>query len=377
MFPSLRPAKRQPFGAVRLNEKHWLAKNLLFVHTGSVALYYGKPILPIVDTGMKNESGSASPNGNPNFSGFNFAPDGVGYASYPIPTRPSNNLTLLAWVNGINGSNNNYVLSLGGQGGQQLGRTTVEVVSARAETVAGTSALATSAAATTANVWAHTAATFESDTSRAAFLNGASKGTIATSISAGTLSYVTVLARRASAATAICLNEITRVALPMVIDRVLTDDEILRIYREQLLNPWSIFSDAHAPIPMLLASVIICRPTSDILTTGWTASTGSDLYAMVDEAVANDSDYVISPLLSSPTPLTFGITPSAPAGTHTVRVRAKRTETDGQVRVHLLDGSNSVMGSSAWQALTATDTTYTLSITTSGAATRMQIEVAP
>lgn len=142
-------------------------------------------------------------------------------------------------------------------------------------------------------------------------------------------------------------------------------------------NPWKLLEARRIWVPVSVVSVSICRPTSDILTTGWTASSGADLYAMVDESVANDSDYVVSPLLSSPTPLTFGITPSAPAGTHTIRVRAKRQNADGQVRVHLLDASNVVMGSSAWQALTLSDATYTLSITTSGTSTRIQIEVAP
>jgi hypothetical protein len=38
----------------------------------------------------------------------------------------------------------------------------------------------------------------------------------------------------------------------------------------------------------------IARPDSDITPGGWTPSSGSDLYAMVDEAVVSDADYILS-----------------------------------------------------------------------------------
>lgn len=37
------------------------------------------------------------------------------------------------------------------------------------------------------------------------------------------------------------------------------------------------------------------RPIVDIAANGWLPSTGSDLYAMLDESVASDADYIYSP----------------------------------------------------------------------------------
>jgi hypothetical protein len=37
------------------------------------------------------------------------------------------------------------------------------------------------------------------------------------------------------------------------------------------------------------------RPISDVAKGSWTASTGSDLYAMIDEEGVSDADYIRSP----------------------------------------------------------------------------------
>jgi hypothetical protein len=45
------------------------------------------------------------------------------------------------------------------------------------------------------------------------------------------------------------------------------------------------------------------------------------------------------------------------------------------VRANLLNSSNVSQGVSSWQTLTSSPTTYTLSVTTTGTATRVRIEV--
>lgn len=44
-----------------------------------------------------------------------------------------------------------------------------------------------------------------------------------------------------------------------------------------------------------IVSVQTAVPVSDVSTGSWTPSTGSDLYAMLDETVADDTDYILSP----------------------------------------------------------------------------------
>lgn len=118
------------------------------------------------------------------------------------------------------------------------------------------------------------------------------------------------------------------------------------------------------------------RPTSDITTTGWSASTGVVLFDMIDEASAADGDYIISPELGgSPGPAVFALTPTLAAGNHQIDVRARRTSTAGQVRVILQDSGGTAVGTSAWQSLTASFATYTLGVTTTGTAERVSIEV--
>lgn len=118
------------------------------------------------------------------------------------------------------------------------------------------------------------------------------------------------------------------------------------------------------------------RPVSDVDVTGWTASTGSDLWAMLDEDTASDSDYVTSPALSgSATTGSHALDKTYPAGTYSIKVRAKTDTGAGTLAVRLLNGSNVSQGVTADQAITSTWTTYTLPITITGDATRIRYEV--
>ena len=120
------------------------------------------------------------------------------------------------------------------------------------------------------------------------------------------------------------------------------------------------------------------RPGADVLTTGWLASTGTDLFAMIDEASADDADYIYRDLAGTD-PYIFdlykaGAAYSLPAGTHTIRMRHSMSSSTGQVRMLLLDSSNGVVGTGAWQAVTTSWATSEFTITTSATATRGRIE---
>ena len=121
----------------------------------------------------------------------------------------------------------------------------------------------------------------------------------------------------------------------------------------------------------------ISRPGSDITVTGWIGDPdNANLYNNIDEVSPNDADYIISPSLSgSPGPAVFGLSSTLDAGTYNVRTRARRTGTTGQIRALLLDASGTTVGTGSWQALTQTPITYELSVTTSGTAARVRIEV--
>lgn len=137
----------------------------------------------------------------------------------------------------------------------------------------------------------------------------------------------------------------------------------------QYVYAWASFTISTGPA--------IYRPTSDITTTGWTASTGSVLYDMIDEVIPSDIDYILSPdVNAAPGPATFGIG-SAPAGTYVISLRAMRTSSVGQIRALLKDSGGTTVGTSSWQTITGAFTTYNFSVTTTGTAAQLTIEVQP
>lgn len=165
-----------------------------------------------------------------------------------------------------------------------------------------------------------------------------------------------------------------RVFMGAFLNRAISDGEVAAISA----NPWQLFKPTRRLLGTATAvsSATISRPGSDIVVAGWSASTGPDLYAMIDEAVADDADYIVSPDLGgTPGPATFGSTISLAAGSYDISIRARRTSTAGEVRVLMKDAGGVTVGTSAWQALGSAFTTYSLSVTTTGTATQLSIEV--
>ena len=122
------------------------------------------------------------------------------------------------------------------------------------------------------------------------------------------------------------------------------------------------------------------RPDSDISIDGWTGNPDNvDLYKNIDEIEPVDSDYVESPSLEdSPGPIVFGIDQQLSSGrTYSVRTRARATGGIGYIRAILQNSSGSVVGTSSWQSLSASFTTYDLLITTTDVGDRVELEVSP
>lgn len=127
-----------------------------------------------------------------------------------------------------------------------------------------------------------------------------------------------------------------------------------------------------------VSSATLVRPGADVLTTGWLASTGSDLFAMLDETSADDADYIYRDLAGSD-PYVFelwlsGVAYSLPAGSHVVRMRADVTAGAAQARLLLLDASDNVVGTGAWQSLTPGLATATFTVDSAASATKGRIE---
>ena len=123
-------------------------------------------------------------------------------------------------------------------------------------------------------------------------------------------------------------------------------------------------------------SIGIIRPSSDVTTTGWTGvSDNTNKFANIDETTASDTDYITSPSITGGEYTIFGLSGSLAAGSWDIRYRANFVGSSADVRITLLDGSNVSQGASGWQTVTSTFADYTATVTTTGAATRVKIEV--
>ena len=111
-------------------------------------------------------------------------------------------------------------------------------------------------------------------------------------------------------------------------------------------------------------------------TSGWTASNGSTIASCIGEDTRSDTEWATSPDLTGGSAYFIdGLDGTVPAGTWGASVASDRLGAAGQFRVSLLDASNAVQGTSSWQAVTGSFADYSVSITTTGAATRVKLEV--
>ena len=152
-------------------------------------------------------------------------------------------------------------------------------------------------------------------------------------------------------------------------NRALSDAEILQIGA----SPWKLIEQPARPLWAPAPVATVYRPGSDITANGWTATPSGSLFERINEATLDTGDYITSPNLTNA--VTLGWDVSVPTGTNTIRVNARYLSTTGQLRVVMLDSGGSSVGNTAWQALTATDTTYELTVTTTGISTQFRIEV--
>ena len=157
-------------------------------------------------------------------------------------------------------------------------------------------------------------------------------------------------------------------------NRLLTLSEIKSVSE----NPWQIFEPETIPLFFSTVTAQYARPTSDVSAGGWTASTGTDLFAMLDETSANDSDYITTTTASTCEVALGGLSDPALSTGHIVRYRISAT--DGGIIVRLREGSTTI---ASWthNPAPASLTTYAQTLTggeadsiTNYAALKLQFE---
>ena len=149
--------------------------------------------------------------------------------------------------------------------------------------------------------------------------------------------------------------------------RALSADEIASLSA----NPWQLFEPAQRVIS-IAATVSVYLPGADVSGSWTPVGTATVAAALADASTSNWGES-----LDLATSQTITWTPPLPAGTWDIPIVADRTGASGQTRIVCLDSGGASVGASAWQALTATQASYTLSVTTTATATQFRIEVQP
>ena len=102
------------------------------------------------------------------------------------------------------------------------------------------------------------------------------------------------------------------------------------------------------------------RPSSDIAAGNWTASTGSDLYAMIDEVSASDSDYISGDETATTAEIALSaVTDPVSSASHTISVRARTVSGSGpgeKLDIDLVQGTTVI--ANAWINWNPNDSTF-------------------
>jgi len=109
------------------------------------------------------------------------------------------------------------------------------------------------------------------------------------------------------------------------------------------------------------------RPNADTTVGAWTPSTGSTLFGVIDEAVADDADYITTASATTGKVKVEVSTDPADDTNHSVSIRARATS--GTLTVSLVQGHPSETLIKAWTpSLTASFAAYVLTMTSGEAA---------
>jgi hypothetical protein len=105
----------------------------------------------------------------------------------------------------------------------------------------------------------------------------------------------------------------------------------------------------------------IGRPTSDTSNSGWSPSTGTDLYAMLDETTASDTDYIVATTLGATCELALSTATYPGSATQVLRFRGASSTGNG-VTISLKNTAGATVRSET-QLFTATYTEYSITLT--------------
>lgn len=238
-------------GDLRIDPDHWLAPNLLFAHTGREAFVAGHPVDPNIGHVLckPRMTGTTWPAAQ-ELSGW--AGDGTNYVTWPLPLAAKFPLTLGVWVNSVASTGTQRTLSVRSasalNGGVMLGVSSAELARADVCSDAGTQT-GFNAGSFVSEQWRFLTLTITSSTERALYQNGGNKVTSTVSIAESARMEVVGLCVDAFSTRAPVGAETRGIAVPFVVNRVLSDNEIALLYRQLLADPLTMFTRRAVRIP--------------------------------------------------------------------------------------------------------------------------------
>lgn len=132
--------------------------------------------------------------------------------------------------------------------------------------------------------------------------------------------------------------------------------------RDISIYPWKVFAPVGLPTSWVSVVAQFLRPISDVSNSGWTPSSGSDLFSMIGETVRNDSTYISATEAGAVCEVKLGTSTGDPLSSINHLPRIVMSAGSGGIILRLKQGTT-VIKEWVYAALTGTDTLYEPTLT--------------
>lgn len=143
----------------------------------------------------------------------------------------------------------------------------------------------------------------------------------------------------------------------------LIDGSINAIQAAYLIaNPWQIFEPETIPFFYSTVTAQFLRPISDVSNSGWTPSSGSDLFAMIGETVRNDATFISATAPGAICEVLLGTSTGDPLSSINHLPRIVMSAGSGGIILRLKQGAT-IIKAWTYAALAGSDTLYEPTLT--------------
>ena len=113
----------------------------------------------------------------------------------------------------------------------------------------------------------------------------------------------------------------------------------------------------------------------DLSSKGWTSNVPGPLYSTLDEAIPDDGDYIISPLLfGTSCPYIYRLPSNIIYSNLSIKFRSKYSTYPCQVRVRVLNEAEEDLGGSDWVTPSDSFTQFEIVVSITDTATKLKVE---